>query len=198
MGFAADDNAEATARSTKHDIFDDTPVHEKAPTPAPTPGYKSYENQGMNKYEMLEVVDKHLATMTTTMSQLDERIGKLEEILKKLPSEVDQIKNTEIPTIKKQLSVSIYSAPLPGSGTGTGAGATLGKVLEGVGDGDLKTIKTKVDEMSTTALPNLQTEVAILKDSLRNLEAIVGTMETVKLKDKPGIVIEQDPKKKAP
>ncbi|MBI2520330.1 MAG: hypothetical protein HYV97_07925 [Bdellovibrio sp.] len=183
--------------------FDDTPVRGQTPEPTPAPGHKSFINEGLGKMEMLEEVDKHLASMTNTLNQLTGRITKIEETLKKIPQDIDQIKNTELPAIKKQLSTSIYAAPLgPNTagttGTGTGSGATLGKVLEGIGDGELKDMKSKVEEMHSTSVPNLQFEVSLLKDTLRTLEAIVTTMDPFKGKGPVGgVSIEQD-KKKAP
>ncbi|MEK6626398.1 MAG: hypothetical protein AABY86_15620 [Bdellovibrionota bacterium] len=184
--------SEETSEAEKRaQIFDDTPVRTTTPGPTPTPGYKSFQNQGLGKMDMLGEVDKHLSSITNTLSQLTERITKIEEAMKKIPQELEQIKNVELPTIKKQLSTSIYGSSLSPNG------ATLGKVLEGIGDGELKGMKVKVEEMYVTSVPNLQFEVSLLKDTVRTLEAMVTSMDSLKVKGQGGLSIEQD-KKKAP
>ncbi|HAZ13354.1 MAG: hypothetical protein A2X86_14975 [Bdellovibrionales bacterium GWA2_49_15] len=178
MGSAIAFSEELSQAEQRARAFDDTPVRTPTPGPTPTPGYKSYQNQGLGKMEMLEEVDKHLANMTKNLSLMNERLSKLEEMVKNIPQDLDQIKNTELPAIKKQLT----SSPA-GSGSG---------------DGDIKDVKAKVEELYSTSVPNLQFELSLMKDTIRTMEAMVSTMDPLKGKGPVGgLSIEQD-KKKAP
>gem|GEM_PF-4050944 len=207
------------------DVFDDTPKadttpevsKQKAPNlPYSNPDssaytdkgeYKSFQNQSLGKQEMLQVVDKKLANYEKKLTEILETIKKLEQSIGPMATQINSIENFEIPKLKKQLAGGLHfgedssrAMAVPSGqselGTGSGTATSLGKVLEGLGDGELASMKKKIIELEGTTIPKLQFEISDLKDMIRNLEVQMATMEVSKLKARPSITIEQD--KKAP
>lgn len=168
---------------------------------------------------MLEIVDQHLANIKETLVKMEARLIAVETTVKLLPTEIATIRDVELPELRKKVNQGGQSVVLaPGTGTGGGTAAatsegtpaptattkpggptTLAKLFEGFAEGDLQSMKAKVDELTATTIPNVQFELSVLKDSVRNLEATFNSVELIKMKGgtTPATSIEVD-KKKAP
>lgn len=122
--------------------------------------YKPTDNTGMNKKEQIDGIEKFLATLSTQLNSLEQKIDANGTKIKNLETSLFSIKENDIKKIQEQITAKPNSA--------SSASEKTSESPE-----ELEKIKADILAMKNNDIEQMRLDINALKFSVKNLETII-------------------------
>jgi len=135
--------------------------------------YTPLFNEGLGKMGMLEKIDSYLSkSLKSKLNEINSKMIAIEKRLNEsIEKRISKIETLDIPQINKKIS-----------GLDLKSFIEVKEKLGSITKDDLKKMKDELNAVGKNNLPKMNNDINALKASVRSLEGILNTFDTIKLK----------------